>query len=90
MTAFWYAGEEEPLLAAEVLEDGALRDRELARDVLDARRVVAALGEVAHRRFEDAGALGLRARPGADEGVGDAVRSSRLFMTSGHPTKGAS
>ena len=35
--------------------------RELGRDVLDARGVVAALGEVAHRGLEDARALGLGA-----------------------------
>src|SRR5262249_54914984 len=58
------AGEEEPLLAAEVLEDGALRDRELGGDVLDAGGMVAALGEVPHRGLEDSGALGLGAHSG--------------------------
>ncbi len=46
-----------------MLEDRALGDAELDRDVLDPRPLVAVLGEVTHRRVHDALALGGRARP---------------------------
>src|SRR4030067_269469 len=59
-------GEEQTGLAAEVLEDRALRDAELAGHVLDPRALVAMLGEVAHRGVDDELLLGGRTatRPG--------------------------
>ena len=54
--------EEQPGLAAEVLEHRALRDAELRRHVLDSGPLIAVFGEVAHRRLDDRLALRLRPR----------------------------
>jgi len=57
-------GEEQPGLAAEVLEDRALRDPELRSDLLHLRTLVAVLGERAHRRLDDPLPLGRGPRAG--------------------------
>src|SRR4029453_11595757 len=71
--------QEQPLLAPEVLEDGALGDRELGGDVLDAGGVVAALREVAHGGLENASALGLRAGAARDGRCGDGGTGLDVF-----------
>jgi hypothetical protein len=46
--------EEQTRLRAEVLEDRALRDRELRRDVFDPSALIPVLGEMPHRASDDA------------------------------------
>src|SRR5580658_711081 len=54
--------EEQTILAAEVLEDRALRDSKTRRDIAYTSRVITVLGEMLHSSFDNAAALGVGAR----------------------------
>ena len=56
--------EEQPVFAAEVLEDGAFGDAKGDGDVADSGRVIAMLGKMLRGGFDDAAALCLRAWAG--------------------------